>query len=91
MANEFDSDDLFFFGMIAQAEVRAVLSIIHHICERAGISDIDGLSVMDCFFKERRDELDTLFRSLEDGNPGLAARLHARFEAAKQRLADDKL
>jgi|GEM_PF-6913593 len=91
MADEFDSDDLFFGTMLAKAEVLALLSILDYVCHQVGITDPENLSVIDRFYKQRKAELETLFRSLEDGKPSLAARLHERFELAKRLLGDDKL
>jgi hypothetical protein len=91
VANEYDNDDLFFGTMVSKAEVLALLSILDHVCAQVGFRDPDNLGVFDRFYKQRKAELETLFRSVEDGQPGLAARLHARFEAAKQILADDQI
>jgi len=90
LANEFDGDDLFFSTMVAKAEVLALLSILDRVCCQAGIQDPDNLIVYDRFARQRIEELEELFRSLEDGSPPLAARLHARFEEAKKALEDDE-
>jgi hypothetical protein len=90
MAESFDSNDLFFAGMVLKAEVRSLLSILDEVCDQIELHDPDNLSVADRFFRQRRVELEKLFRSLEDGNPALAASLFERYEAARKSLGEDR-
>ena len=90
MNNDFDADDLFFAAILAKAEVLVLRGMLAELCRQAGYQDPDGLPLDERFFKQRTIELDRVFRSLEDGNPALAARLHARYEEARQELGEDR-
>ncbi len=91
MARHFDADDLFFAGVVARAERMSLLALLADVADVVGYRDPGGLSVEDRFYAQRKLELVRLFRSLEDGNPALAARLHARFDSASESLQDDGL
>jgi hypothetical protein len=90
MDKDFDNDDLFFAGIVLRAEVLSLRSILDELCRQVGYHDPDDLSLADRFYKQRTVELERVFRSLENGNPGLAARLHARYEEARQSLGEDR-
>ena len=90
MDDDFDNDDLFFAGIVSKAEVHSVLSILDELARQSGYRDPDGLSLAERFYKQRTVELENLFRSLENGNPRLAARLYARYEDARQSLGEDR-
>ena len=91
MPRDFDADDLFFASVVARAERMSLLAILTDVAGVVGYRDPGGLSVTDRFYAQREIELEGLFRSLEDGNPALAARLHARFDSARASLGDDRL
>ena len=91
MAQDFDADDLFFASVIARAERMSLLAILTDVADTVGYREPGGLSVTDRFYAQRKLELERLFLSLEDGNPALAARLHARFDSARASLADNRL
>ena len=90
MNKDFDEDDLFFASMLAKAEVLSLLSILDEVCRHVDYRYPDGLSLEDRFYAQRKLTLERLFRSLEDGNAALAARLHERYEEARQELGDDR-
>jgi hypothetical protein len=90
MATDFDDEALFFAGVVSKAEILSLLSILDEICTQIGYRDPENLSVVDRFYKQRLVELEKLFRSLEDGNPALAARLHERYEAARKALGEGR-
>jgi hypothetical protein len=89
MSRDFDDDSLFFGLLIARAERLAILSFIAELCEQARLVDPDGLSVPERFFKQRKTELESLFRNLEDSNPTLAARLHEQYEKVRNSIGND--
>jgi hypothetical protein len=90
MDKDFDDDDLFFAGIVLRAEVMSLLSILEEMRREMGYHDPEGRSLAERFYKQRTVELENVFRSLENGNPRLAARLYARYEEARQSLADDQ-
>jgi hypothetical protein len=87
---DFTNDDLFFGTVILRAEILALRSILAEVCRHTGFVDPDGLTEDDRYYRQRWIELDKLFRSLEDGNPALAARLHEKYEAAREKLGEDR-
>ena len=91
MPQDFDADDLFFGSVVARAERMSLLAILTDVADSVGYRDPGSLSVLDRFYAQRKVELERLFLSLEDGNPALAARLHARFDSARESLQDDQL
>jgi hypothetical protein len=91
MAQEFNEEDLFFANLISKADMLSLLSFIDALCQYIGFRDPEGLSVDDRFYKQRTLELEALFRSLENSNPRLAARLHDRYEEARKKLGEDRL
>jgi hypothetical protein len=90
MDDDFDNDDLFFAEIVTKAEVLSLLAILDELARHAGYRDPDGLSLPERFYRQRTVELENLFRSLENGNPRLAARLYARYQEARQSLGEDR-
>jgi len=83
-----DADDLFFGSILQRAELLSLFAIVDAIAKHVGYSDPDGLSSVDVFYVRRKIILEKLFRSLEDSNPSLAARLHEKYENARTALGD---
>jgi hypothetical protein len=90
MNNDFDGDDLFFAAILAKAEVLALRGMLAELCRQVDYRDPDGFTLDERFFRQRTIALNHVFRSLEDGNPALAARLHARYEEARRELGEDR-
>jgi hypothetical protein len=72
-------------SLLAQADIAALLHLCDAVASKLGVTEIEGLAVIDWYNRQRRAELDRLLLESEDMNPWLGALLQQRIDEAKRR------
>lgn len=60
-------------SLVQQAQIDVLLFLVRALAERLGVTQIDDLSIMDWFQREKHAQLEAILLHFEDKDPGVAA------------------
>ena len=87
--NKIDPDSKLFLNhtstvMAQQAAINALLELCMILAGRAGLQQIEGLSLLDWFQKQKLEHMENMMIRIEDLDPALAAKLQLAIDELKK-------
>jgi hypothetical protein len=64
----------------SHAQISALLAMVMALCRQSGLSQIEGIGLIDFYDKRRRHAAQEYLLAVEDVSPGMAAKLQERMD-----------